>query len=263
MKIVVGHNRYRFKGGEDVVFAAEQRVLRGRGHDVICYEKDNTALLSLSPLKKFSAYVRIDWSKESYKEVRAILKREKPDVAHFHNVHFMMTPSVYYACQDEGVPVVQSLHNFRMLCANALLFRDNMVCEDCLTKSVWEGIKHKCYKDSTIATALVTRMMARHRKKKTWTDQVDAYIAATEFTKKKYVQGGFPEDKIFVKSHFVEGPPEGIGNYKDYALYCWPAKPGKRRFRDARGLSAAAAIPVDDRGRRADERGDRGLYQEA
>ena len=127
----------------------------------------------------------------------------------------MMTPSVYYACQDEGVPVVQSLHNFRLLCANALLFRDNMVCEDCLTKSVWEGIKHKCYKDSTVATALVTRMMARHRKRKTWTDQIDAYIAATEFTKKKYVQGGLPEDKIVVKSHFVEGPPDGIGSYKD------------------------------------------------
>ena len=79
MKIFVGHNRYRFRGGEDVVFAAEQRVLKARGHDVICYEKDNTALLSLSPLKKVSAYVSIDWSKESYKEVRAILKREKPD----------------------------------------------------------------------------------------------------------------------------------------------------------------------------------------
>jgi glycosyltransferase involved in cell wall biosynthesis len=230
MKIFIGHNRYQFKGGEDVVFAAEQRLLKERGHDVISYERDNADLLAMSPVKKVAAYVRIDWSKDSYREVRAILNREKPDVAHFHNVHFMMTPAVYYACQDEGVPVVQSLHNFRLLCANALFFRDNMVCEDCLSKGVWEGIKHRCYKNSTVATALVTRMMARHRKKKTWTDQIDAYIAATAFTKNKYVQGGLPADKIVVKYHFVQSPVYDICGYKDYALYAGRLSPEKGIF---------------------------------
>ena len=105
MKIFIGHNRYQYKGGEDVVAASEQKILKEQGQDVIFYEKDNRTLLSLPPWKKALAYLSVDWSKESYREVRAILKKERPDIAHFHNVHIMMTPSVYYACQDEGVPV--------------------------------------------------------------------------------------------------------------------------------------------------------------
>ncbi|HLF18595.1 MAG TPA: glycosyltransferase family 4 protein [Candidatus Omnitrophota bacterium] len=219
MKILIGHNRYQFEGGEDAVVASEQRLLGQHGQEVVSYRRDNRELSSLSPLRRLFTYLNIGWSRVTYREVRSILKRERPDIAHFHNVHFMMTPSVYYACQEEGVPVVQSLHNFRMFCANALFFRDNMVCEDCLKIGVGEGIRHKCYKNSRLATTLVTRMMQRHHKQKTWLNQINAYICASEFTKRKYIEGGIPGERIFVKPNFAESYSYKLKEHKDYALY--------------------------------------------
>ncbi|MBZ0165691.1 MAG: glycosyltransferase, partial [Candidatus Omnitrophica bacterium] len=128
-------------------------------------------------------------------------------------------PAVYHACQDEGVPVVQSLHNFRPLCANGLLFRDNHLCEDCLKGSLMPGIFHRCSQKSLIISAMVTRMIRSHRKMHTWRDKVSLYVTATEFTRQKYITAGFSPNKIFIKPNFV-GPVEN-NSFSDqaYALY--------------------------------------------
>ena len=196
MRILIGHNRYRWAGGEDAVVKTESALLRSLGHEVQVFEADNDFVRGFQGLMGAK---NLFWSKPSYKRLRSVLRAFKPNVAHFHNIYFSLTPSVYDACHDEGVAVVQSLHNFRMFCANALYYRDGHVCEDCSIKSPLEGIKHRCYRDSVIASSAVTAVTAYHRWQRTWIKNVDCYITATEFTRDKYVQGGVPLEKIIVK----------------------------------------------------------------
>ncbi|MBP9855310.1 MAG: glycosyltransferase [Candidatus Omnitrophica bacterium] len=219
MRILIGHNQYQNYGGEDAVAMAEQRLLEEHGHTVYKYTRSNTELKNF-PFKEKSRFMwYLAWSDKSYQELRKIIREFKPDIAHFHNIYFMMTPAVYYACQDEGVPVVQSLHNFRPLCANGLLFRNNHVCEKCLKGSLLNGIWHRCYQKSWIISALLVRMLSAHRKMNTWKDKVDAFITATEFTKSKYLQAGFAPDKIFIKPNFLYASPPELKADQGYALY--------------------------------------------
>jgi len=219
MRILIGHNQYQNFGGEDAVALAEQKLLEDHGHAVRLYTRSNAELKSFSLNEKSRFMWYLAWSDKSYQELRKIVREFKPDVAHFHNIYFMLSPAVYYACKDEKVPVVQSLHNFRPLCANGLFFRNNRVCEDCLNGSLFNGIRHRCYQKSWIISALVVRMLMAHRKMNTWKDKVDAYITATEFTKQKYVQAGIAPDKIFIKPNFIYPSPKETAVDQGYALY--------------------------------------------
>lgn len=219
MRILIGHNQYQNFGGEDAVALAEQKLLEDHGHAVRLYTRSNAELKSFSLSEKSRFMWYLAWSDKSYQELRKIVREFKPDVAHFHNIYFMLSPAVYYACKDEKVPVVQSLHNFRPLCANGLFFRNNRVCEDCLNGSLFNGIRHRCYQKSWIISALVVRMLMAHRKMNTWKDKVDAYITATEFTKQKYVQAGIAPDKIFIKPNFIYPSPKETAVDQGYALY--------------------------------------------
>lgn len=219
MRVLVGHNAYQNFGGEDAVAASEVALLRARGHDVHEYSRSNAELNKLS-LKDKSRYLwYLGWNEESYQQVRSLIRNVRPDVVHFHNIYFMMSPAVYHACRAEGVPVVQSLHNFRPLCANGLLFRNNQVCEDCLHGSLMPAVLHRCSQNSLIISAMVARMIRSHRKMKTWQDKVTIYITATEFTRQKYIGARFDPDKIFVKPNFVEEPGATATNDMGYALY--------------------------------------------
>jgi glycosyltransferase involved in cell wall biosynthesis len=214
MKILVAHNYYKQPGGEDQCVAAEVALLRAHGHDVILYNVHNDALDSLS---RFQAASRTIWSRPAYRAVRELIRTHRPQVAHFHNTFPLISPAAYSAARAENVAVVQTLHNFRLLCPNALFFRNGHVCEDCLGKSIpWPGILHRCYRDSRATSAAVAAMLAVHRALGTWRQAVDVYIALTEFGRRKFIAGGLPADKLAVKSNFVypdPGPGTGMGGY--------------------------------------------------
>ncbi|MEM1110143.1 MAG: glycosyltransferase, partial [Planctomycetota bacterium] len=157
MKILQCHNLYQLAGGEDSVFKDERELLESRGHEVVQYILHNDAVNDVSKLRLAAGTV---WSRKSAGELRELVRREKPDVAHFHNTLPLMSPSSYHAVRSEGVPVVQTLHNYRLLCPKATFFRDNHICEECLHKRVkLPAIKHGCYRDSRAATAAVTAML--------------------------------------------------------------------------------------------------------
>jgi glycosyltransferase involved in cell wall biosynthesis len=140
-------------------------------------------------------------------------------VVHIHNFFPRISPSIYYACRREGVPVVQTLHNYRLLCAGAELYRDGKVCEECLDHGVLRGVRYGCYQGSKLGTAVLTLMVDVHRRAHTWSNMVDCYIALTEFSRSKLISGGLPADRIRVKPNFVlpdPGPKTGRG---DYALF--------------------------------------------
>lgn len=219
MRILIAHNFYQVPGGEDAVARSEAAMLKSFGEDVVTYERHNNEIEKFSPVKKIAHFLSLAHNKYSYRNLREVLRKHRPDVAHFHNIYYLLTPSVYQACRDEGVPVVQSLHNYRMICSNGLLFRDGHVCEDCLTKNVWEGVKHRCFRDSAIMTLLMATTIDRLWKRGVWIDGVDRYIVASQFTRRKYVDQGIPLDKIVYKPHFIDPAPERRDKDAGYVLY--------------------------------------------
>lgn len=224
MQILSVHSHYQIRGGEDECHEAEVNLLREMGHLVEVYEENNERAVALGNLHMA---LRTVWSEEAHQTVRRRLKEQSYDVVHVQNFFPMLSPSIYYAAKAEGVPVVQTLHNYRILCPNALFFRDGRVCEDCLGKSIpWPSMLHACYRESRPATGVVTAMLTAHRTMHTWTE-VDMYIALTKFAKQKFVDAGLPAEKIVVKPNFVHPDPgtgEGCGGY---ALFVGRLSPEK------------------------------------
>ncbi|MFY9753896.1 MAG: glycosyltransferase [Candidatus Acidiferrales bacterium] len=220
MKILIVHNAYQQLGGEDTVVAAEAQQLGASGHTVLRYSRHNDELDGSTLLRSLKAGCETIWSSRSYHDFERLLAQEKPGVAHFHNTFPLISPSAYYACAKAGVPVVQTLHNYRLLCPSATFLRDGAVCELCLGRSMpWPGVLHACYRSSRAATATVAAMLAAHRAMKTWQTKVDVYIALSEFARRKFVEGGLPPERIVVKPNFVRTDPGSRCGRGEYALF--------------------------------------------
>jgi glycosyltransferase involved in cell wall biosynthesis len=227
MKVLLVHNFYQSSApsGEDKVFKNELELLRKSGLEVIVYTKNNDSITGYGKLDRLYLALKNIWSLETYREIKTLIKKERPDIAHFHNIWYLISPSAYYACKDMGVPVVQTLHNFRIYCANGLLFRDEKICEECITKpikrfkSIKNAFKYRCYRNSIGYSLSIALTEYFHWIKKTWIDVIDAYIALTEFSKNKYIDGGLPAYKIFLKPNFISNPPEPNYFHEDYACF--------------------------------------------
>lgn len=217
MRILIVHNYYQHSGGEEQVFQAESDLLKANGHQVWHYTLSNDQIEQMSSIVLLGKTL---WNQQVYREVRSLIQTEQIQVAHFHNTFPLISPAAYYACKAAGVPVIQTCHNYRLLCPNAMLLRDGKVCEDCVGKLVpLPAIQHKCYRGNRLASAGVVAMLTSHRLAQTWTRQVDTYIALTEFARQKLIQGGIPADKVVVKPNFVN-PDPGYGEGKGgYALF--------------------------------------------
>lgn len=218
VRVLLVHNSYRQPGGEDRVFATEARLLQERGHEVFTFTTRNPAEGTLAVVRLAG---QTFWNHSAYRELRRLIDRVKPDVVHLHNTFPLISPAACYAARRAGVAVVQTLHNYRLLCPNALLFRDGRPCEDCLSKTVpWPAVLHACYRGSYAATVTSSGALAVHRAARTWWTQVDRYVALTEFERQKFIPGGLPADRIAVKPNLVfpdPGPGAGDGGYALFA----------------------------------------------
>jgi glycosyltransferase involved in cell wall biosynthesis len=214
--VLLVHNRYQQPGGEDQVFASEAALLEAKGHRVIRYEDDNSRVEHWGAANALDAI----WSSASARKIGELVRKHKPDLVHFHNTFPLISPAVYYAVQSEGVPVVQTLHNFRLICPGATLYRDGSVCEECIQKrSLRPAMAHKCYRGSRPATAAVAAMLELHRIAGTWRRKVDVYIALSELARRKFIAGGLPESRLVVKPNFVSPEPEAGSGSGGYALF--------------------------------------------
>jgi glycosyltransferase involved in cell wall biosynthesis len=218
MRILIAHNRYQESGGEDAVVQDEMALLRRHGHAVELLEEDNDVIDGLRG--KMIASVSIFYSEHSRRRMRRALDDFQPEIVHVHNWFPMLSPSIIMEADASGVAVVQTLHNFRMLCANALLFRDGMVCTDCVGKSIpVNGIVHGCYRGSRAGSAIVTAAYAFHRLARTW-DAVDLFVAVSCFQREMLVRGGLSAEKVVVKPNFVGLDTWEAGrNTEDFALF--------------------------------------------
>lgn len=228
MNILLVHNTYQQPGGEDVVFTQERRMLENKGHRVSTYERSNWEANEYIGLRQISLARRTVWASDTRREFVHILRAQKPDIVHVHNTFPMISPSIYSACSEVKVPVVQTLHNYRLLCPAGTLFRDGKVCEECMTSSLLRGVEHACYRNSRAATAAAALMLAFHRMRGTWEREISCYVALTDFSKSKFVEGGLPAERIFVKPNFVDPDPAARTGDGDYALFVGRLSPEKR-----------------------------------
>lgn len=227
MNILIIHNSYQQAGGEDVVVAQETRLLERNGHRVITYKRSNDEIDDLPFGQRLGLINRIVSANDSKVAVRSILRDFKPEIVHVHNTFAMVSPSVYKVCQEEGVPVVQTLHNYRLLCPAATFYRTGGPCEECVTHSLLRSVRYGCYRDSRVMSGAIALMLKTHRSRQTWSGQIDAYIAISSFVKDKFIEAGFPASKIFVKPNFVDPDPGERSGSGTYALFLGRLSPEK------------------------------------
>jgi glycosyltransferase involved in cell wall biosynthesis len=221
MRVLLVHNRYRTSApsGEDAAVRNERRMLESRGVEVFNFDRCNDDLSDSSVSSKAAMAVNTIWSRRSRSELHKVLSHARPDIVHVHNTFSILSPSIYGACKAEGVPVVQTLHNFRFFCPSALFLRDGKPCESCLDKSLLQSVRYRCYRGSLGATATLAAMLTLHRALGTYSRDIDRYIILTQFGRSKAVKGGIPGHKLVVKPNFLPNPPppgRGGGGYVTY-----------------------------------------------
>ncbi len=221
MKVLLGHCFYRSSApsGEDSVYRNEKALLQDNGIEVIPFEKHNDDIEGLNFIGNLNLARNTVWNNAASEEIKQLIIKAKPDLAHFHNTFPQMSQSVYKTCQALGVPVVQTLHNFRFVCASALLQRNGSPCEDCLGTNLIPAIKHKCYRGSLIATLPLVSNIVFNQLNGNLEKNVNKYISMTEFTRSRLVKGGLPENKFSVKPNFVTDPGEPSYTMGNYAIY--------------------------------------------
>ena len=229
MKILLVHNSYQQPGGEDIVFDQERRMLERAGHTVIAYRRSNSEVAAFSGLRQLKLIERTVWATDTRQQFSRLLDQEKPNLVHVHNTFVMVSPSIFSVCQEAHVPVIQTLHNYRLYCPAANFFRDGHVCEECVEHSLLRGIAYGCYRKSRAATAVVSFMLAVHRQRQTWNQDVNCYIALTEFARNKFLEAGLSKDKVFVKPNFVYPDPcARATNESNYGLFVGRLSPKER-----------------------------------
>jgi len=222
MKILIAHNHYQQLGGEHTAVDAHIALLRQHGHDVMLYTKDNARIREFRLREKVLFFSDAVFSRETAAEVLDLVRAERPDVAHIHNVFPLISPAIYRALKDVNVPIVQTVHNFRFLCPNSLFYTHGVICERCKYGNMLHAVRLRCYRDSYPLSALYAFSIGLHRRLGTF-QMIDRFIALSEFVAGKLVESGLTtRDTISVLGNFLPDPlpPPGSFTARDpYVVY--------------------------------------------
>lgn len=200
-RVLMVHNAYQQRGGEDAVCDAEFALLAARGHAVQLFSRHNDDIAGQSRVALAAQTV---WSTRTTDELARVIDDFRPDVIHAHNTFPLISPSLYWAAGRAGVPVVQTLHNFRLMCPQAMLLREGRVCEDCVGRLPWRGVVRGCYRGSVAQSGVLAGAVTLHRALGTYQHKVTRYVALNRFCRDKFVQGGLPAERIRIKPNFIE-----------------------------------------------------------
>ena len=249
MRIAQIHNTYQIAGGEDRVVELEHDMLTRHGHAVETFQVTNDTITGLAA--KAGAMLSARYNQASRAALLTWLKQQRPDVVHVHNFFPLLSPSIYDACADAGVPVVQTLHNFRTFCAGGFMLRNGRLCDKCLDGSRYWGIVHRCYRDSLPGSVGVAAMIREYHRAP---ERVHRYVALNSYAQRTFARSGLPPRRIVVKPNFVRDPGKPDGRVRDGGLFvgrlsedkgvlglvrAWRGVPGRLRIGGTGPLEAA------------------------
>ncbi len=215
LKILQVHTHYRESGGEDRVVNEEYDLL-SKYHQVSQFIRFNNHLELMDRPKQFKVTL---WNSEIYRDFLTTIRHERPDLIHVHNTFPLMSPGIYHAASSLRIPVVHTLHNYRLVCIGSELYRDGKICEDCLGKLPFSGMIHRCYRNSYAASSAVGSMLMLHGVLGTWQQKIDSYICLSDTSKNIFVRAGLDAKRIYVKPNFVSGPTSLVPKEQPYALF--------------------------------------------
>jgi glycosyltransferase involved in cell wall biosynthesis len=213
MRVLLVHNYYRARGGEDAVFEGDARFLRDAGVEVVTFARESREIEGYGLLRRALLPWRAIRGGEAVPALRAVIAKERPEVVHFHNTFPLLSPAALGACRDSGAAVVASLHNYRVACANALYYRQGRACEDCRGRTLpWPGVVHRCYHGSALQSAALGAMIAWHRARDTWKDAAHVFVAPSEWSRQRLAASGVSEAKLAVIPNAIAdpGPPAPV-----------------------------------------------------
>lgn len=219
IKVLIVHNQYKTFGGEDRVVQEEIQLLRKNEVNVSTFFVDNHDIEINGLTNKAKLGFNTVWSLKYYRLLKKKLKDIKPDIVHFHNTFPLISPAAYYACKNLNIPVVQTLHNYRLACPGALFMRSDSICEKCLKGSLLNSIKYGCYRESRVQTIPLTAMLYTHRLMDTWNKKVDKFITLSNFAKNKIIEAGIDRDRIVIKPNFMEKTYLNDSEKEDYIVF--------------------------------------------
>lgn len=210
LKILLVHNFYGSEApsGENAVYLAELALLRSRGHEVLEFTRHSDEIRNHGWVGTLKGAASVPWNPFSLNNIRRLIAVEKPDIMHVHNSFPLLSPAIFYAARGTQTATVLTLHNYRLFCPAAIPMRAGAVCTECLDqRNVWPALKHGCYRQSRLATVPLALNVALHRRLGTWGQQVDAFVALSEFQRQRMAQAGLPLGRMMVKPNFYPGSP--------------------------------------------------------
>lgn len=242
LKVLQIHNRYLIPGGEDAVVASERALLEKNGYRVIPFETSNESIQELPVWRKpWFLFRDACFNPRTYRAARTLIAESQPDLAHIHNTFLWSSPSVYQACFEAGIGVVQTLHNFRFLCPAGTFFRDGHVCEDCVETGLGASVRHRCWRGSYPGSMAMKRTVERFDKDGAIIKKIRLFVTPSEFSRGKFIESGWDPRRIVVKPNCIENPDE-VPRFEDgeYALFVG----GLFDYKGIRALLAAWAEPM-------------------
>lgn len=222
MRVLIAHSRYLSgaASGENRVVEDEARLLRSAGHDVVVLEPSFEDISG-----SIAAGINAIWSQKAIKRVDELVRGETVDIVHCHNLFPALSPALLRKARGTARATVMTLHNYRLMCLPATLFRDGSPCEDCVGKVPWRGVAHRCFRNSVGGSASLMSALTLHRAIKSF-DRVDSYLAISEFVRQKHLGVGLPEERVHVRPHFA-WPTDRRTGAGEYFLYIGRLSPEK------------------------------------
>jgi glycosyltransferase involved in cell wall biosynthesis len=244
MRVLIIHNRYQQRGGEESVVESEIDLLRQHGHEVITYLADSHDIKEFNRFQKGAMLARIPYSRHAASSLSRFVEQHKPDVAHVHNVFPLLTPSAYTALKDHQIPVVQTVHNFRFLCPNGLFYTHDEVCEDCQSKGYFSAVRRRCVRDNRVLSLLYAAAVSLAWRTGNWPNNINRFITLSRFSSKKLEDAGVPAGRIKICENFVTTFAEKPGIKRPYALYLGRLSREKGLMTLLRAAAIARDIPL-------------------